>query len=647
MINSINLNGMKSIFFLIVFTLAQILPAQIPDELEAVWKGEISTFDGYEVLKGDFEIEIDEKNLKNELRFYLNKFSSKNLQNFSRLSFSLNDDKKGINFKYLCPTGKDLNTINGDYNFTLKKHSDQTEYLEGTFKTGEHFGAIIILFRKDDHKALKSAKKLSSTIEDIVMNMVPPDEEVDLESALAKVEQVNGSRPKSNDSKNSPNGNTIRISPDPVKIDADQLFNFNDGFAVIRKGTSTALIDRKGNVVIPYNEYEFLSEIDCKPGRFSYNVPIVGTSWSEKGFKNGIIIAKKESNGKYGALNTNLEVVIPFVHESISRCNSGSLISASDKTYDNKGNVVPKIKTHFKIGTKDYYFEKYFEFKENPDGLYVVEEHLSPHEEMIKGYSGHPVGYADKNGHLKIPAIYIKANPFSEGLAAVSKNDEFGVEKWGFINTKGETVIDFKFSRRPSIFSDGYSLVQPVVKDQFDYAYINKSGDVEIQIKKDNCYLIPVPLKSRPTTGVTLPIHLYESSFFYQGYSLWNKGCRNDSDTKTKGGFVIMDKNQNVTRLFDALSANGWSERYYYITSDIIDHEFIISAGNGGKAEAIANIKGDVIIKTDNEGGSIHGLFDPVSSLTLVTLKSKGKKIFGYVNREGIMTMVISERGIW
>jgi len=74
------------------------------------------------------------------------------------------------------------------------------------------------------------------------------------------------------------------------------------------------------------------------------------------------------------------------------------------------------------------------------------------------------VGYIDKDGQLIIPFEFdaivageggesLEFNDFSEGLAAVSKND-----KYGFIDTKGKVVIEPKYDWASS-FSNGLAIV--------------------------------------------------------------------------------------------------------------------------------------------------------------------------------------------
>ncbi|MCU0374615.1 MAG: WG repeat-containing protein [Chitinophagaceae bacterium] len=65
-------------------------------------------------------------------------------------------------------------------------------------------------------------------------------------------------------------------------------------------------------------------------------------------------------------------------------------------------------------------------------------------------------GYVDTLGHEAIPFIYSNARKFSEGLAAVCTK---GKELWGFINRKGEVVIDLNLDFADSFTEEGEARV--------------------------------------------------------------------------------------------------------------------------------------------------------------------------------------------
>ncbi len=77
---------------------------------------------------------------------------------------------------------------------------------------------------------------------------------------------------------------------------------------------------------------------------------------------------------------------------------------------------------------------------------------LSQQTDLFKVYQNKKYGFIDKNAKIVIPLIYDEAEMFSEGLAGVVKDG-----KWGFINEKGETVIDFTFIGKMESFNKGYA----------------------------------------------------------------------------------------------------------------------------------------------------------------------------------------------
>ena len=91
-------------------------------------------------------------------------------------------------------------------------------------------------------------------------------------------------------------------------------------------------------------------------------------------------------------------------------------------------------------------------------------------------------GFIDMKGDVVIPAIYGGAHAFSDGLAAVCKNN-----KWGYINTKGEIVIPIQYDNyNTSSFINGTASVS--LTDTIDgtlhkrFFIINKKGE---QISED------------------------------------------------------------------------------------------------------------------------------------------------------------------
>jgi len=87
-------------------------------------------------------------------------------------------------------------------------------------------------------------------------------------------------------------------------------------------------------------------------------------------------------------------------------------------------------------------------------------------------------GFVDREGNIKIPAIYDAAYAFHEGFAAVKLNN-----KWGFIDTKGNTAISFTYDSADS-FTRGLALVQLNGK----YGSIDMEGNTIIAVIYDLPY---------------------------------------------------------------------------------------------------------------------------------------------------------------
>ena len=79
-------------------------------------------------------------------------------------------------------------------------------------------------------------------------------------------------------------------------------------------------------------------------------------------------------------------------------------------------------------------------------------------------------GYIDKAGKIVIPAVFDSAEPFREGVAAVSKCDEAY-----FITKTGRTVISGGF-RYASSFSGGLAHVETMTKSGLLEGYVDKTG---------------------------------------------------------------------------------------------------------------------------------------------------------------------------
>ena len=85
-------------------------------------------------------------------------------------------------------------------------------------------------------------------------------------------------------------------------------------------------------------------------------------------------------------------------------------------------------------------------------------------------------GYINTKGEQIVECKFDSYSNFNEGFAAVKKDG-----KWGYINTKGEQIVECKFDGARS-FNEGFALV----KKDGKYGYINTKGYLVIFDKSKN-----------------------------------------------------------------------------------------------------------------------------------------------------------------
>lgn len=248
-----------------------------------------------------------------------------------------------------------------------------------------------------------------------------------------------------------------------------RLSIFADGRALVAKGKEFkdykyGYIDFNGNEVIPC-QYDYAQT-------FHEGRAVVG-------------MGQELSKQKYGYIDTEGKPITPIQYSSMNSFKNGyALVRLNDRSFyiDRDGNEAdsltavraqrnsdaPRQFSH-RIHTGEYY----------PNGIEKTR---------------YEVGFVDKDGNVLVPlGKYSYTMPFSEGLAAVgfASNDdiESGEGSLGFINEKGEMVIetrfdwhnaysidDYYFDFRPGLFHEGLA---PVFKDN-KMGYIDKNGKTVI-----------------------------------------------------------------------------------------------------------------------------------------------------------------------
>lgn len=93
-------------------------------------------------------------------------------------------------------------------------------------------------------------------------------------------------------------------------------------------------------------------------------------------------------------------------------------------------------------------------------------------------------GFIDKTGKMVIQPEYSTARSFVQGLAAVSKTDSSGNTKYGFIDTAGKVVVELKYDAVHD-FQDGMACVMELVGQTYEemyykYGFVDQTGKLVI-----------------------------------------------------------------------------------------------------------------------------------------------------------------------
>jgi hypothetical protein len=242
--------------------------------------------------------------------------------------------------------------------------------------------------------------------------------------------------------------------------------SFSNGYAKVKEGVNDdyAFIDKNGKVVMAEaNDY----------ADFFYNGVCIYRDGKDLGFidKNFKVVCvpqfaslyqmsadglalcweQGESLGAY--CDKNGKIVIPAQFQYASSFAGGVAVVAEE---DKEGNVRYGL-----INTK---------------GNFVVDYNKTPMSNLGEGViaflnSSDKVGLLNSKGKEILQATYDDIDGFSEGLAAAYKG-----EKTGYINTKGDVVIELQKYDYAGYFRDGVAWVKKANSEKYDL--INKKGDV-------------------------------------------------------------------------------------------------------------------------------------------------------------------------
>lgn len=285
-----------------------------------------------------------------------------------------------------------------------------------------------------------------------------------------------------------------------VTIPFEKADPFSDGISMVWEGNRYGFVDREGNIIVeprfkaspdapePEGFLEGLAAVSIEdpdnPGGFKYGfIDKTGSFAIEPifdralGFHEGLaIVANLDPSGKYvnAFIDKSGEKVLEPEFDAVGSFHEGMAMVVKDDLggyIDRQGDVVIEPRySNFVPGASDF-----------SEGLAVfVDEN-----EMC--------GFIDTDGNEVIPAQYLMAYPFCEGLALVATTYTGDLEQtmngigmpedlgWGYIDKSGAMVVGPRFTMADS-FRDGLAKVSIDTIYAVDLAgdvyYINKSGEI-------------------------------------------------------------------------------------------------------------------------------------------------------------------------
>ncbi len=312
------------------------------------------------------------------------------------------------------------------------------------------------------------------------------------------------------------------------------IFPYQNGVAKAQIGSNFKLIDKEGkSILIP--EYEYIGDFENGMALIvkadSVGVTnlkgeiVIEPQYERLSIENGIIRARKD--GKWGIINMQNKIILPFDYQYISTFSEDLAISRKDNLWgflSNEKGVVkitlePSIKADFihevrngmaKVSSERYieedgYGNKTAFYKKNgvvkTNGTWVLEPKYSfiketifepsttQNQELVLIEQNNKVGYADKSGKIIVEPSYdaIQDNFSSiyyakKGISEVKKDNLIG-----YINHEGRQILPLEFSKVSDFYKiyDVKDAVTVAQKGNTKYGTIDRHNNTIIPFEYD------------------------------------------------------------------------------------------------------------------------------------------------------------------
>lgn len=243
-----------------------------------------------------------------------------------------------------------------------------------------------------------------------------------------------------------------------VVIEATEIDDFQEGFAIIRKGDQFAMIQYTGEIALPWGTYKFNE-------RNGYKIDN-----SLCGFINGMCVVRDVETEKYGFINSEGKLVVPCTLSDIDPFGTDGFGWGKE------------IKTN---GEEQFYFfdKKGKRYPTKINSFDLTSRTINQNEPIYWVKNGSYYEFFHKTGRLVFRTKRIVSGPFSNGLIRVDTTYELAGTKTGFIDTLNRLIIPYKAGNYDN-FYNGFALITGSGADEFMYAFMNKKGEYLIKLRQ-------------------------------------------------------------------------------------------------------------------------------------------------------------------
>lgn len=280
--------------------------------------------------------------------------------------------------------------------------------------------------------------------------------------------------------------------------------NFNGISFGILKNNGFALVDTLGNVTadkITFKKY------DKNLTTFSF---YEGVTYD---FDNNSKLYRLIDFNKNPITEYKFKEIKPFITD-----NTWAITNDDKEVFiDLKGNII--------CDYNQMEINKQLGLNELPSGMKMFEAMSSKKVEMfydglkqIKNRETKKIGFLNKSNKIVITPEYDKSSNFSNGLVAVCKLSG-NYYLWGFIDSKNNVKIPFKYSKKPGDFHSNRAIV---VNKEGKKGYIDNNGKLIIEAKYK------------------------EVTDFYKGFALVKESYYSETELIDTNGLIINSFNKEI-----------------------------------------------------------------------------------------------------